>query len=165
METEMAGKMDNLNVREVVEMALRTEVLGNSYYSELAEKFKSDKDIYELFSFLANQEKKHMQVFSTLRERISDEEPEQWPEVSEYLRAYVESAFFMGRDKALPHMQNIAAPNAAIGLALGFEKETLLYFYAMRDMLKDTNIVDEIIKEEKSHIVALTHMRQKLSGG
>ncbi|MBF0567177.1 MAG: ferritin family protein [Nitrospirae bacterium] len=156
-------KLDNLSVREVVEMAVRTEILGHGYYTDLSKQFVKQQEVHDLFSFLAGQEEKHIKRFTELKDKIGGEEPDNWQDVSEYMRAYVESAFFMGRDKALPHMHNITEANAALGLAIGFEKETLLYFYAMRDMVKEHGIVDEIIKEEKSHIVSLARMKDKLS--
>ncbi|KJR43907.1 rubrerythrin [Candidatus Magnetoovum chiemensis] len=79
------------------------------------------------------------------------------------MRAYVESAFFLGKEKSFAHMQSIEDVNAAVGLAIGFEKETLLYFYAMRDAVSEKEIVDEIIAEEKNHILWLTRFKDALA--
>ncbi|KWT92929.1 ferritin family protein [Candidatus Magnetominusculus xianensis] len=149
--------MTTFSIREVIEMAVRTEVLGNSYYNELATKFKGgNREVYELFTKLADAEKNHIIAFTALKEKVSEAEPENWQEVSEYMRAFVESAFFLGKDKAMLHMQNVADPLNAVGLAIGFEKETLLYFYTIRDAVKEKHIVEEIIEEEKHHIVWLS---------
>lgn len=155
--------MDTFSIAEVVEMAIRTEKLGHSYYTELAAKFKDKRDAWELFTKLAEQEAIHEERFKYLKGTLGEVEATQWEEVSEYMRAYVESAFFLGRDKAFAHMQNITEPNAAVGLAIGFEKETLLFFYGMRDFVKEKEIVDEIIKEEKSHIVWLNRFKSRYS--
>ncbi|MCG6551935.1 MAG: hypothetical protein L7F77_06380 [Candidatus Magnetominusculus sp. LBB02] len=149
--------MERFSIREVIEMAVRTEVLGNSYYSELATKFKGgNREVYELFTKLAEAERNHIAAFSALRDKVTEEEPEHWQDISEYMRAFVESAFFLGKDKAMLHMQNVADPVNAVGLAIGFEKETLLYFYSIRDAVKEKHIVNEIIEEEKHHIVWLS---------
>ena len=42
---------------------------------------------------------------------------------------------------------------------MGFEKETLLYFYEIRNIIKEKDIVDEIINEEKSHIMWLSRFK------
>ncbi|MBF0488485.1 MAG: ferritin family protein [Nitrospirae bacterium] len=157
--------MDAFSIREVIEMAIRTEVLGNSYYSELAAKFKGgDREVYELFTKLAEAEKNHIVAFTALREKVAQEEPDNWQEISEYMRAFVESAFFLGKDKAMLHMQNVTDPLHAVGLAIGFEKETLLYFYTMRDSVREKHIVNEIIEEEKHHIVWLSKYKAQRSG-
>jgi rubrerythrin len=148
--------MDEFNAKEVVEMAIRTERLGAEYYRELAERFRDNKDFYELFSKLGEREIEHEKSFTKLKDSIGTEEYDGWADVSEYMRAYVQSAFFIGRDKALPHMSNIQNVNAAVRLALSFERETLLYFYGLRDGVEDKVIVDAIIQEEKGHIFWLS---------
>ena len=42
----------------------------------------------------------------------------------------------------------------AINLAIGFEKETLLFFYDLRERIpeKDRPVVENVIEEEKRHI-------------
>ncbi|MBF0457636.1 MAG: ferritin family protein [Nitrospirae bacterium] len=157
--------METFSIREVIEMAVRTEVLGNSYYNDLAAKFKGgNREVYELFTKLAEAEKNHIIAFTALKEKVGEEEPDNWQDISEYMRAFVESAFFLGKDKAMLHMQNVADPLHAVGLAIGFEKETLLYFYTIRDSVKEKNIVNEIIEEEKHHIVWLSKYKAQHSG-
>ncbi len=154
--------MENFSVREIVEMAVRTEKLGYEYYSEMAKRFKDEKEVYDLFNTLAQKEIIHEKKFSELKDKISEEEPDNWQDVSEYMRAYVESAFFIGKEKSLMHMQNIQNAIGAVGYAIGFEKETLLYFYGMRDIVSEKEIVDEIINEEKSHILWLNKFKEKM---
>ena len=45
-------------------------------------------------------------------------------------------------------------------MAMGFEKETLLFFYNLRDLVSDRNqkTIDRIIAEEKSHLRRLAKM-------
>jgi rubrerythrin len=79
----------------------------------------------------------------------------EWEEVSNYMRAFVESEFFLGRTKSLPSMTRIRSVKDAVKFALGFEKETLLYFMELRKIVKEKEVVDEVINEEKSHIMWL----------
>jgi rubrerythrin len=60
-------------------------------------------------------------------------------------------------------MEHIRAVPDAVRFALGFEKETLLYFYAMRDLIQEKDAVDQIIKEEKSHIIWLDKFLKNLA--
>jgi len=152
--------MSEYSIREAVEMAVQTERIGNQFYTEMAEKFKENKDINELFTKLANRELAHEKTFSELKETLGEDEPEDWQEAANYMRAIVESAFFLGKEKATVHMQSIDDYRQAVGFALAFEKETLLYFYGIRGLVKEKEIIDEIINEEQSHIQWLTLFRK-----
>ena len=65
-----------------------------------------------------------------------EEEPEGWEEVTLYLKAIVDSEFFLGKDKCLPFLEHVKTAAEAIDFALCFERETLLYYYTLREALK-----------------------------
>jgi rubrerythrin len=71
----------------------------------------------------------------------------------------VESEFFLGKGKSLPSMDRIKSAKEAVNFAMGFEKETLLYFLEMRNLVKEKEVVDEVINEEKSHIMWLASFK------
>jgi rubrerythrin len=147
--------MGKYSIDEVMEMAVQTETLGQQFYTGMAEKFKKDDGLARLFSTLATKEKVHEKTFKGLRDSVAKQgaqEPVQWEEVSNYMRAFVESEFFLGRAKSLPSMDRIKTVKEAVSFALGFEKETLLYFMELRSIVKEKEVVDEVINEEKSHI-------------
>lgn len=145
--------MENFSIREVVGQAVQTEKLGYQFYTTMAEKFKKDnEELNKLFITLAEKELTHEKTFLDLLGMIGDDEPEGWEEISQYMRAIVESEFFLGKNKSLPSMENIKTVRDAVNFAIGFEKETLLYFYGIKDAVKEKEIVEEIINEEKSHI-------------
>lgn len=144
--------MERFSIREVIEQAVQTEKLGYQFYTDMAERFKENKGLEKLFTTLADKEIEHEKTFSGLLEIIGDVEPEGWEDVSQYMRAIVESEFFLGKNKSLPSMENIYTVEDAVNFAIGFEKETLLYFYGIKEAVKEKDVVDEIINEEKSHI-------------
>ncbi|MEW6109375.1 MAG: ferritin family protein [Nitrospirota bacterium] len=155
--------MAGFSIIEVIEQAVQTEKLGADFYSDMAGKFEKKKEVKKLFETLAAKELVHELIFSRLKERIRDEGIEGWEEVSRYLRAIVESAFFLGKGKSLTSVKNIKSVMEAVDYALGFEKETLLYYAGIRDSVKGKKIIDEIIKEERSHIIWLSKFRKTLS--
>jgi rubrerythrin len=57
-------------------------------------------------------------------------------------------------------MDHLRTVQDAVKFALGFEKETLLYFMELRSIVKEKSAVDEVINEEKSHIVWLDKFRK-----
>jgi rubrerythrin len=156
--------MNKYSIDEVMEMAVQTEKLGYQFYTSMSDKFRTDNGLVKLFTELASKERQHEKTFTGLRDMVAKKgtEPVQWEEVSNYMRAFVESEFFLGRGKALPAMDHIKTVNDAVKFAIGFEKETLLYFMELRAIVKEKEVVDEVINEEKSHIMWLDSFKRGL---
>jgi rubrerythrin len=140
------------SIREVLEMALQTEKRGHDFYTVMAEKFGGNAGLKELFGKLALQEKKHEHAFEKLLDSVTEAEPEGWEEAQNYFRVMVESEFFLGREKSLTAMENVKTELETVNLALGFEKESILYYSGLRDFVSDKAAVDDVIKEEKEHV-------------
>jgi rubrerythrin len=157
--------MNKYSIDEIMEMAIRTETLGYQFYTTMAAKFKKDDGLVKLFTTLASKEKVHEKTFTELKEMVAKQgaEPVQWDEVSNYMRAFVESEFFLGKGKSLPSMDHLKTVQDAVTFAMGFEKETLLYFFELRSVVKEKEVVDEVISEEKSHIRWLNAFRTGLA--
>ena len=158
----MGGRknMVTFSLREVVEQAIQTEKLGNEFYTKMAERFHDHSELKKFFELLAGQETKHELSFSRLKDKLTGQDVEGWDEVTQYLRAIVDSEFFLGKDKCLPSLEHVKTATEAIDFSLCFERETLLYYYALREALKEKEIIDAIIKEERSHIVWLNNLRK-----
>ena len=152
--------MERFSIGEVIEQAVQAERLGYKFYNSMASRFEKNVDFRKLFETLAQKELRHEKVFSEIKGMTGEKEPEGWDEVSPYLRAIVESEFFLGEDKSLPGLERVKTIEDAVRFAMGFEKETLLYFYEIRNVVKEKDIVDEIINEEKSHIMWLSKFRE-----
>ena len=157
--------MNKYSIDEIIEMAIQTEKLGYQFYTGMADKFKNDTGLVKLFTTLASKEKVHEKTFTNLKGIIAKHgtEPVQWEEVSNYMRAFVESEFFLGRGKSLPSMDHLKTVHDAVKFAIGFEKETLLYFMELRALVKEKEVVEEVINEEKSHIMWLDTFKRGLS--
>ena len=156
--------MKTFSIREVIEQAVQTEKRGFEFYSSMSEKFKENSELKKLFTLLAAHETKHGKRFADLIEKTGDQEPENWEEVSQYIHALVDSEFFLGKDTCLPSLEHVKTALEAIDFALCFERETLLYYYTLRESTTEQGIVDEIIQEEKSHIVWLSNLRKNFQG-
>ena len=154
--------MERFSIREVIDQAVQTERLGYQFYTSIAERFRNDEGLNKLFATLAVKEQRHEKTFAELAALVTSDEPENWEEAEQYLRAIVESEFFLGKNKALPSMDHVRTVEDAVNFALGFEKETLLYFMELRKIVKEKEVVDEVINEEKSHIRWLDSFRKSL---
>ena len=158
--------MNKYSIDEILEMAVQTEKLGYQFYTGMSEKFKKDDGLVKLFTTLASKEKAHERTFTNLKDIVAKHgtEPVQWVVVSTYMMAFDESEFFLGRGKSLPSMDHLKTVQDVVKFALGFEKETLLYFMELRTVVREKDVVDEVINEEKSHIVWLDRFRKELMG-
>jgi len=151
--------MEKFSLREAVEQAIQTEILGYEFYRAMGEKFKENSGMKELCETLAEKERVHEKTFSDLMDGVKEPDEVDWEDVSMYLRAIVESEFFLGKGKSLPSLDHVKTVADALKFAVGFEKETLLYFYGVRDLIKEKDVLSHIIEEEKSHIVWLNKLQ------
>jgi rubrerythrin len=155
--------MENYSINEVIEQAVQTEKLGYEFYVSMANRFDKDEKFRKFFETLAVKEQEHEKIFTGLKERIGDQNLEGWEEASQYLRAIVESEFFLGKNKSLPSLDHLETIYDAVRFAIGFEKETLLYFLSLKDVIKEKDLLNKIINEEKEHIVWLSDFRKSLA--
>ncbi|MEN8098146.1 MAG: ferritin family protein [Chloroflexota bacterium] len=147
---------------DVIELALELEKSGEVFYRAVAEKSKNPQ-VKALFEDLAQQEVYHYQAFQQLGNTVWDTPfiaPDSWQEYLGYLQATVQSAFFQGQGKALSEAESVQDEKEAIRMAIGFEKETLLFFHDLKDMVPPGEIdtVNRIINEEKAHLRRLAAM-------
>jgi rubrerythrin len=86
--------------------------------------------------------------------------PEQWDEFQAYTGALLQQSFFARPGGALSQAADAADERQAVQAALGFEKETLLFFHELRDAVRGASrqTVERIIQEEKRHILWLSGM-------
>lgn len=141
---------------DIVELAMQVEQSGEAFYRAVAAKAETP-ETRDLFEYLAGQEAIHYQIFQRLSQSVREAPfmtDEEWDLYMDYLRGTVQSAFFEGTDKALALAESVADSQAAIQMAIGFEKETLLFFYDLRDRIPDADrpVIETVIDEEKRHI-------------
>ena len=148
---------EDLTLRESIQLAVTTEQIGCKFYERLARKFADDKDVADVFSQLAKDEKAHEKQFELLLDKVPQEEiqPERY-EVYQFLRATAISEFF--RKDYFTRVDEISTPADALGKALAFEKATLLYYQAIRDVLGENKQLDAIIKAERNHVMAIARI-------
>jgi rubrerythrin len=147
---------------DIVELAMQVEKSGEAFYRAVAAQVQSSES-RELFEYLAGQETLHYKVFSKLSQSVQENPfmtDEEWDLYMDYLNGTVQSAFFEGADKALALAETVTDERQAIHMAIGFEKETLLFFYDLRDRIpdKDRPFVEKVVDEEKRHIRRLVGM-------
>ncbi|TFG58536.1 MAG: hypothetical protein E4H36_15270 [Spirochaetales bacterium] len=154
-----------LSAREIFSMALEVEKSGRAYYQTVVNQAPS-QDLKEFFTYLADQEQVHYGFFKSLNDEIEDFsiDQEDWEQISEYIRASTETRFFIGEEKAISFARQAKDMIQAIDFALGFEKDTLLFFYELLNVTppRSKTAVQKIVDEEKRHIKLLAEKRKTL---
>ena len=151
-----------IKAADALELAMNIETNGEAFYRAVAGKV-TDAAARALFEDLAHQETLHFAIFERLSRTLSGSplmSAEAWDEYQNYLQATVQSALFEGPDRALAAADQAADEAQAITMAIGFEKETLLFFYHLGDLVsdRDRKTIAKIIAEEKSHVRRLAAM-------
>ena len=146
---------------ELVEIAIRLEERGAAFYEGAAETATSP-GITALFHDLAEQEMYHRRAFQGMGRDVVELalSPYQWAEFQAYVGALLQQNLFDKPHGALSQAAGATEEGEALQAALGFEKETLLFYYELREALRGEGqqVLDDIIQEEKRHIRRLSGM-------
>lgn len=146
---------------EIIEFAMRLEESGEAFYTAAAEKVTT-AGVKALFEELAVQEQYHRRAFEQMGRDVVELalSPEQWDEFQAYTGALLQQRFFANPENALNVAAEAQDEREALQAALGFEKETLLFFHELRDAVRGPGqqTVGRIIEEEKRHIQRLSGM-------
>ena len=151
-----------LRAADITELAMELEKSGEAFYRAVAAKM-DDPDVRTLFGDLAEQEATHYKVFQELARSIREQPfmtDEEWDMYQDYLDATVHSAFFEGADKALAAADEVEDEGQALRMAIGFEKETMLFFHDLYDKVPERGkeTVEKVIAEERRHVQRLARM-------
>ena len=154
--------MAALTASEALEWALEIEKNGEAFYTEAA-LTSVNSEVKALLLDLAAQERGHSNVFSKMLEgvkSVDDFTHLDKDEYHEYLLAALDNALFSGPDKGLAAIAQAEDPMAVVRAALGFEKDTLLFFYDLREMVSaaQRETISNVIREEKAHLRLLVGM-------
>jgi len=149
---------------DVIDLAVRAELRGERFYREAASVAASE-ETRALFRYLAEEERRHRATFESLASDIvtTEIDPTTWQEAMAYIEVTVDRALFRDTDAAILSVSKGEDETATIERAIGFEKETLLFFTTLRDLVQSPNrpIVDEIAREERRHIGRLARMLEQ----
>ena len=148
-----------LSGADVVDLAVQAETRGEAFYRAAAA--QATGEAQALFAHLADEELRHKRNFEGLAAQIvlTDFDPTAWQETLEYIAATVDSEFF--RPDA--PIRTVALQDSVPGMirqAIEFEKQSILFFYTLRDVVQEANrpLVTAILAEERDHVRRLARM-------
>ena len=157
-----------LKASEVLKIAIQIEKNGLAFYTEVKNRSKNFP-VQEVFGFLAQEEVKHEHTFKALLEKVGDEAPaESYPgESAMYLEAIAGENIFTKGDAMKQLVQKALNDKEAIDLAIGFEKDSMLFFGEIKKFVPKTDqaVVERVIGEEREHLVKLLDLKNEAHSG
>ncbi len=151
------------NPRELLALAVKIEENGYAYYTRMAKQVQKP-NVKRLFELLANAEQQHIVDFTKIRDQLPDqpyEIPEEYnsPEIEGYLRSLADGKVFPNLGNADDLAREIKTEEAAIQHAISFEKDAIIFFSEIYDMLPgdmaERGAIAQLIHQEKIHIAKL----------
>ena len=159
----------DFNADEIFQLGVQIETNGKNFYEKVA-KNTSDPSVQKLFSELSKWESVHRDLFEKLRKSLPDSakretlfDPE--GEQSLYLRTMVESHVFVKNKDTSGLASSCKTPAEALDLAIAFEKDSIVFFTAMKGVVPEhlgKDKIDLLINEEIRHLSILTQKRREV---
>jgi len=153
------------SVNEVIELAVQIEHNGFAFYNQALKHKDLDEKSRNLLTLLRDQELNHEKTFLALREDADIkalELTQDWGLIASYLKTITEARLFNNEEVAIRMATNAKDINAILDYAIGFEKDTMLFFHTVKDSLtteRGKSAVAKIIHEEITHILKLTEFK------
>ena len=157
--------MSNIfSAAEVVEMGIKIEENGKSFYNTVAKKSKN-KDAQQAFELLAGEEENHIKRFEAILSQVKKyEPPEAYTEdYFSYIKSLSSEYVFTGKDKGEEIAEAAKTDKEAVELGIGFEKQSILFYEEMKKFVLEgeQKIVNKLLEEEKGHLRKLSELKGK----
>lgn len=157
---------DQFSIQEVIEIAIEIEKNGVTFYSALAESADTAR-LRELFTYLAEEEKTHVTRFQEILESVGGyqiSEAYYATQYMGYMKALADEWVFK-RDTSVAGVADRARlPREAIDVAIAFEKESILFFHEMCELMRkpDRKTIQKLLNEERDHVRRLSAMKAQM---
>ncbi len=151
---------------ELINIAIGIERLGIAFY-DIMTKSTENAATRDTFQYLADMERQHIQIFQDMLREADKYQPSETytGEHNAYLQALVDSAVFTDEMVTSEMATQADSDIEAIELAIGAEKDSILFYYEMKDIMprRALSTVNKIVAEEKSHLRQLSELGKKLT--
>ena len=156
---------DQYALEEVFEMAMQLERNGEAYYTAAAKHANHDT-AKKLLLKMADWEHRHEELFKQMAADIPEDDQteivDHGGEAAAYLQSMGAGKVFQLHDEAMQRLTGQASLALIFDLAIGMEKEAILFYLGIREMVtKGKDRLDEIIREEMRHVRILTEQSLK----
>ena len=157
------------NADEIFEMAIRIENNGAAFYRKAAS-LQSDPENRKFLEGLAKMEDQHQKIFTEMRTTLTEKDkvPKVFDpndEVSQYLAAMADTMGGEGKPSVADALTGDETLEEILLTAVGLEKDTILFYLGIKDLVppkSGQDRIDDIIMEERRHVIQLTRVLERL---
>ncbi len=156
--------MKIFDASDVIRFAVRIEKDGEAFYRKVA-LAAQNKDVQDLFNFLADEETQHEALFREMLSKIETLQPAETydGEYAAYLSDYIDGKVIFTKEvqeKLVSDVKNILS---AITFAMGRETDSILYYHEAKRFIAEKyyDVIDKVIAEERKHFNKLSELRKK----
>ncbi len=152
--------------REIAEAAVEKERKRREFYARVCE-LSTDAKMKDLFRWLTEEEDRHIETFAKLRDGLpidtDAKDDEYMADMDAYMDSVIDDRLYSGIDSS-EFVQQALTNKDVFRIAIGFEKDAILYFTEFLPFLNavDRVIVQRLIDQEKGHIRKLVEVRNTL---
>ncbi len=157
---------DLFKASEIVRAAILIEENGYKFYKAIA----NESRFYELKEhalFLASEEKAHSETFKKILDNLSEYEmAEAYPgEYQLYLKALADDNIFIAPKDPVKLAQSFKSSREVVDFGIGIEKDSIIFYEGLKEMIlkNELTAIEEVIKQEKKHLLKLLQMKYGLS--
>jgi len=150
---------------EIVELGIEIEKNGRDFYQTVSEKSKNNKAA-GIFQYLSREEKKHIEVFRGILNKIGQYEPQglDADEYPAYMKDLAEKCIFTRKDQGQLIALAVTSDKEAVDKGIGFEKDSIVFYEGIKKTVPDYDrkVVDELIVQEENHLKQLLDLKVTL---
>ncbi|MCU0821606.1 MAG: ferritin family protein [Spirochaetes bacterium] len=158
----------NFSPDEILKLAEQIEKNGIKFYTRAAEETKGKTEIKEQFLKLADMERAHEKVFTSMLYKLGEKRDTEIhdPEghVVLYFKAWVDRQIFDDNGRLAEILIKNRSMVDILKIAIGLERDSILFYLGMKEMteIEDSQQeIDTVIKEEMKHIAYLIKELEK----
>jgi rubrerythrin len=157
------------NADEIFEMAIRMENNAGEFYRKAAS-LQSDTENKKFLESLAHMEDQHKKIFTDMRTTLKQHEKEPkvfdpYDEASQYLAAMTDTMGGEGSPSVADSLTGDETLEEILQTAVGLEKDTILFYLGIKDLIpvqSGQDRIEEIIREERMHVIQLSNVLKKV---
>jgi len=155
----------SLSASELINLAIDIERRGIAFYDIMARTAENDAT-REAFGYLVEMEREHVRIFQNMLSDAGKPRPskDRAQGSAIYLQALTDSAVFTEDMATGETAAQVANDIGALELGISAEKDSILFYYELRDILAEPlgNDINKIIDEEKLHLGQLSSLKVRL---
>ncbi len=165
----MNEKLKFLDVLDLIISMFEETVYCYNYVVETVD----NPEIKELFRELVEKEKRHLEVFSSLKSKVCEEKgiSDEFcgpPGMEEFFRFIIDENIFVNRKQKDEILKGLKSPIDALNLAKEHKKNAILLYQELLEYIHDMEsklAIEKVIEEEKRDLGRIYEMITKISTG